>query len=97
MTYAYEEPGYIKIQGSIKKDAYNKYNFVCPYCKTKLVIGTDGGRYGNIGDFRCQHCGELFHATDDDNNPYSPLHVYGEGKKLMDIPWGIKGRNEIEL
>lgn len=94
MRYVYEEPEYTKICGTITKDAYNKYNFTCPYCTMNLVIGTDGGRYGNIGDFRCQHCGRIFHATDDDNNPNSSLHVYENGQKLMDIPWGIEGINE---
>jgi len=87
MNYAYEEHGYIKICGTMEKKSFNLYHFKCPYCTTTLLIGTDGGRYGNVGDFTCQTCLRQFHATDDDCNPKSPLHVFDDNKKIMDLSW----------
>ncbi|MBH1942139.1 hypothetical protein I5677_14650 [Mobilitalea sibirica] len=85
MSYAYEEPGYIKICGYIKKPASNYYHFTCPKCKVDLRLGTDGGRYGNIGEFTCQSCGSKYYATDDDCNPNSPLHIFENNQKLFDL------------
>ncbi len=64
---------YVKLQGYGKprEEAEFYYDFTCPACHNKILIGTDGGRYGNIGDFYCIHCGEKYHATDDDApSPY---------------------------
>ena len=85
MKHAYEEPGYIKICGQINKRAMNYYHFICPACNSSLQLGTDGGRYGNIGDFACQTCGAEYYATDDDNNPNTPLHISKSGSKLFDL------------
>lgn len=85
MGFAYEEPGYIKICGNIKQTASNYYRFTCPKCKVELRLGTDGGRYGNVGEFACQNCGSVYHATDDDCNPDSPLYIYDNNRKLLDL------------
>lgn len=92
MDYAYEEQGYIKIGGNIGKDALNLYEFQCPYCGAEFKIGTDCGRYGNIGPFACQSCLREFYATNSDNNPKSPLYISEKGGKTMELPW-----NKFEL
>ena len=53
-------------------------DFTCPACYNKILLGTDGGRYGNIGDFSCIHCGEIYHATDDDAPSPNNLYVWSD-------------------
>lgn len=84
MQYAYEEKGYIKICGAMKKESLNTYVFTCPYCNTTLLIGTDFGRYGNVGPFACQKCSEEFYATDNDCL-HSVLHIFKDKTKLFDL------------
>ena len=46
------QSNYVKLQGYGKprEEAEFYYDFTCPACHNKILIGTDGGRYGNIGD-----------------------------------------------
>ena len=70
---------YLKIPtGSKQEKAVFYYDFTCPACYNKILLGTDGGRYGNIGDFSCIHCGETYHATDDDAPSPNNLYVWSD-------------------
>lgn len=51
----------------------------------RLETWNGWGRYGNIGEFACQSYGSKYHATDDDCNPSSPLHILNNNQKLFDL------------
>ena len=71
----YEEPGYLKISGYKGRFSLNRYEFICPACHAKTLLGTDGSKDGLIGYFRCPSCNEEFLAIDDACDQ-SDLHVH---------------------
>ncbi len=74
------QSNYLKLQGygKAREEAEFYYDFTCPACHNKILLGTDGGRYGNIGDFSCIHCGETYHATDDDAPSPNNLYIWSD-------------------
>ena len=64
----------------IKNGDIYVYLFTCGACNREIVIKTNGGRYGNIGEFSCPVCGREYYATIDDN-PNACLYVALKGEQ----------------
>lgn len=80
----YEEPGYLKLSGFQGRFALNRYEFICPACHNKILLGTDGSRNGYIGWFRCPSCQEEYLATDHACDQ-SSLHIHSSTYKDMEL------------